>query len=64
MRIATGQIEEDIDPKSAASLVAAELGRRGGKARKQALSPERRKEIGRKAAMKRWQKRRQQATDE
>jgi hypothetical protein len=39
---------------------AAELGRRGGlrggKARKKALSPERRSEIARKAAQKRWHK--------
>jgi len=57
MRIATGEIEEDIDPKSAA---ARELGSRGGNARKQALSPERRKEIARKAAITRWRKRREQ----
>lgn len=57
-KIATGEIEEDIDPRSAA---AAELGRRGGAARKNALSPERRKEIARKAAIKRWQKQRDQS---
>jgi hypothetical protein len=57
-KIATGEIEEDIDPKSSA---AKELGSRGGKARKQALSPERRKEIASKAAIKRWQKRRKQS---
>ena len=62
MRIATGEIEEDIDPKFAASSAAAELGRRGGKARKQALSPERRKEIARKAAKTRWKKQRDQST--
>ena len=56
-RILSHQIEEDIDPKS----VAAELGSRGGKARKAALSPERRKEIARKAAIKRWQKHRNEA---
>jgi hypothetical protein len=56
-RIATGEIEEDTDTKSAA---AAELGRSGGKARKEALTPERRKEIARKAAIKRWQKHRNQ----
>jgi hypothetical protein len=62
MRIATGEIEEDIDPKTGAAAAAAELGRRGGKARKQALSPERRKEIARKAAMARWRKLRDQST--
>jgi hypothetical protein len=56
--ISTGEIEKDIDPKSAA----AELGRLGGKARKQALTPERRKEIARKAAIKRWSKHRNQST--
>jgi hypothetical protein len=61
MRIATGEIEEDIEPK-AASAAAAELGSRGGKARKSALTPERRKEIARKAALARWQKRRDQLT--
>lgn len=61
MRIATGEIEEDIDPKAAASSAAAELGKRGGKARKEALTPERRKEIARKAAIKRWQKQRGQS---
>ncbi|HWB49213.1 MAG TPA: hypothetical protein VG651_08890 [Stellaceae bacterium] len=57
-KIATGEIEEDIDPKSAASSAAAELGRRGGKARASLLSPEQRKEIARKAAIQRWRKRR------
>lgn len=62
-KIATGEIEEDIDPKSAsASSAAVELGKGGGKARHDALSPERRKEIARKAAIKRWQKHREQST--
>lgn len=56
--ISTGEIDDDIDPKSAA----AQLGKRGGKARASSLSPERRKEIARKAAIKRWQKRRDQPT--
>ena len=50
-RILSHQIDEDIDPRKAA---AAELASRGGKARKEALSPERRKEIARKAAMTRY----------
>ena len=57
-KIATGEIEEDIDPRSAA---AAELGKLGGKKRASTLSPERRKEIARKAAIKRWQKQRDQS---
>lgn len=36
------------------------LGSKGGHARKQALSPERRKEIARKAAQARWAKWRKQ----
>ena len=50
MRIATGQESEEIAVKSAA----AELGRKGGKARAAALSKKRRAEIAKKAAKKRW----------
>ena len=49
-RIATGEIEDDL----ALSSAAAELGRKGGKARAEKMSPERRKEIAQKAAAKRW----------
>ena len=52
MRIATGEIEEKTEPKSAA----AELGSKGGKARAKAMTPERRAEIAKKAAAKRWAK--------
>lgn len=51
MRIATGQIEEKPEPKSAA---AAELGRKGGKARAASLSEAKRKDIAKAAAAKRW----------
>ena len=37
-------------------------GRKGGKARAEKLSPERRKEIAKKAAEARWAKKRQQDT--
>ncbi|WP_419825594.1 hypothetical protein [Sphingomonas sp.] len=50
-RIATGEIEDERDPIKTA---AAEMGRRGGKARAEAMTPERRAEIARKAAEKRW----------
>lgn len=50
MRIATGEIEEDTEIKSAA----AELGRLGGKARAESLSKKRRAEIAKKAAVTRW----------
>lgn len=54
--IATGQVVDAVeDGKDAA---ATELGRlgglKGGKARAKTLSPERRAEIARKAAAKRW----------
>jgi hypothetical protein len=53
MRIAIGEETEELDsdsPKSAA----AELGSRGGKARAKKMTPERRSEIARRAAAKRW----------
>ena len=50
-RIATGEIE---DEREAASSAAAHLGRLGGKARAEKIGPERRKEIARLAAAKRW----------
>ncbi len=56
MKIATGEIEEDIDDDGK-NKAAVELGRKGGKARAEKLSPEHRAEIARKAARKRWSKR-------
>jgi hypothetical protein len=52
-RIATGEIEDDREELTSA---AAELGRKGGKARARTLSPERRAEIARAAAAARWKK--------
>lgn len=49
-RIATGEVEERRELSSAA----AELGRKGGKKRAENMTPERRKEIARKAATARW----------
>ena len=49
-KISTGKIEDERPLSSAA----AELGRKGGNARAAAMSPERRSEIARKAAAKRW----------
>lgn len=51
-RIATGEIEDKIPNKS----TAAELGSKGGKARANRLSPEKRKEIAKRAAKRRWAK--------
>jgi hypothetical protein len=57
-KIATGEIEEDIDTpeKEGKDPAAVSMGKRGGKARAQAMTPERRAEIAKKAAAKRWQK--------
>ena len=52
-KILTGEIEEDFG-NSGKDKAAQSLGRRGGAARREKLSPERRAEIARKAAAKRW----------
>jgi hypothetical protein len=53
MRIATGEEEEDLGD-SGKDKAAQSLGRRGGAARREKLTPERRAEIAKKAAAKRW----------
>jgi hypothetical protein len=55
MRIATGEIEETIsdDGKDPAAKA---LGKKGGAARAKSMTPERRAEIAKKAAAKRWSK--------
>ena len=53
-KIATGEVEDEREELTSA---AAQLGRKGGKARAAAMTPERRAEIARKAAEKRWGKR-------
>jgi hypothetical protein len=50
--IATGQVEDKIDDGK--NLAAAELGRKGGNARAATMTPERRAEIAKNAAKKRW----------
>ncbi len=50
-KIATGEIEDVRQLSSAA-----EMGRKGGKKRAANMTPERRAEIARKAAEKRWRK--------
>jgi hypothetical protein len=50
--IATGVVEDRVDDGKSAA--AAELGRKGGTARSSKMTPERRAEIARKAAAKRW----------
>lgn len=55
-KIATGQAEEDKEEDTGKDKAAVELGRKGGKARAAKMTAERRKEIARKAAAKRWGK--------
>jgi hypothetical protein len=57
MRIATGEEEDD---REATASAAAQLGKLGGKARAKAMTPERRAEIAREAAAKRWGRRTQE----
>ena len=61
-KIATGEIEEDIDEKPEKNAAAAELGRKGGlkggKARWANLTPEQRSEAASLAAQARWRKKR------
>lgn len=52
-KIATGEIEDDSDQLSSA---AAELGRKGGKARAASLTPTERTKIASLAASARWKK--------
>lgn len=54
-QIATGEVEDEVadDGKDPAAKA---LGAKGGKKRAANLTPERRAEIARKAAQKRWEK--------
>ena len=54
-KIATGEID-DLTTDDGKNAAAAALGRMGGKARAEGMSAKRRKEIARKAAVKRWSK--------
>jgi hypothetical protein len=55
-KIATGEIEEALPPDDGKDPAAKALGAKGGKARAKAMTPERRAEIARKAAAKRWKR--------
>ena len=55
MRIATGEEEEEIEDDGKDPAAKA-LGAKGGRARAMKLTPERRREIARKAAATRWAK--------
>jgi hypothetical protein len=58
MRIATGEEEEEFDTPEAKGKdpAAVSMGKRGGKARAENMTPERRTEIAKKAAAKRWKR--------
>jgi hypothetical protein len=53
MRIATGEIDDTV-PDDGKDPAAKALGKKGGAARAKSMSPERRAEIAKKAAAKRW----------
>jgi hypothetical protein len=54
-KILTGEIEEDLGD-SGKDRAAQSLGRRGGRARADKMTPERRSEIAKNAAKKRWER--------
>jgi len=54
-KIATGELD-DLTTDDGKNAAAVALGRMGGKARAEGMSAKRRKEIARKAAVKRWSK--------
>lgn len=55
MRIATGEERDDLTDDGK-DMAAVSLGKRGGKARAEALSKKERAEIAKKAAVARWKK--------
>jgi hypothetical protein len=55
-RIATGEIEDDKPEDDGKDAAAVSMGKRGGKARAEKMAPERRAEIAKQAAAKRWGK--------
>jgi hypothetical protein len=57
MEIATGQRDEEYEDESGKDKAAAELGRKGGKARAERMTPEQRSDAARRAAAKRWPQR-------
>jgi hypothetical protein len=56
MRVATGE-EDDFPADDGKDKAAQSLGRRGGKARADKLSPKQRSAIAQKAALSRWRRR-------
>lgn len=56
MRIATGEVDEAAPVDDGKDPAAKALGAKGGKKRAETMSPERRAEIAKAAATKRWAK--------
>jgi hypothetical protein len=54
MKIATGEEEEEFDGSDGKDPAAQAMGRKGGKARAEKLTPEQRQRIAAKAALRRW----------
>lgn len=54
MRIATGEVNDTPEAEDGKDPNAKALGRKGGIARAEAMTPEQRSQIARKAAAKRW----------
>lgn len=57
MRLATGEIEEGATPDDGKDPAAVAMGKKGGAARANSMTPERRAEIAKAAAEKRWKTR-------
>ena len=55
-KIATGEVKDSTKTDDGKNMAAVELGRKGGRARAKKLTKEQRREIARKAAAARWQK--------
>jgi hypothetical protein len=55
MRVLTGEADDEM-PEDGKDKAAQSMGRKGGAARAASMTPERRKEIAKKAAAKRWEK--------
>ena len=55
MQIATGEVEEDAPMDDGKDPAAVAMGKKGGAARAKAMTPERRAEIAKAAAAKRWE---------
>lgn len=54
-KIATGEIEEEYDDQGK-NKAAVELGKKGGRARADKMTPEQRSEIAKRAAKRRWER--------